>query len=396
MSDIRVRPVDAATVIGMLGRRPRVLALGEPTHGEAGLLALRNDLFRDLVEHEGYRTVAVESDCVAGLLVDDHVTRGAGDLDDVMARGFSHEWGVHPGNRALVEWMRAHNEGRPAAEQVRFAGVDGPLEIAAAASPRETLTALHGFLAARLDGALLPCTAAEIDALVGDDARWTEPAAMYHPSASVGRTPDAQALRLLADDLVDLLDAWSPGLRAAATDDEWDRALLHGRTAVGLLRYHSWMADTSPARIARLLGVRDAMIAQNVLAAAERGPVLVFAHNAHLQRDESSMRMGGDPVHWWSAGAIFGTRLGADYAFVHTAVGTIPAHEVDSPAADTVEGRLFALGAHRGLADPRAFDAATPARVSPWFGYAPLDPAHLPRIDALAYVRDASTDTPAP
>jgi len=312
--------VDAAAVLGLLGRRPCVLALGEPTHGEEELLALRNDLFRDLVEHEGYRTIAVESDCVAGLLVDDHVTTGAGDLDEVMARGFSHEWGTQPGNRALVAWMRAHNAGRAAAEQVRFAGVDGPLEITAAASPRATLTALHTFLAAR---------------------------------------PDAQALRLLADGLVDLLDAWSPGLRAVSSRDEWDRAVLHGRTAVGLLRYHSWMADTSPARIARLLGVRDAMMAQNLLAAADRGPVLVFAHNAHLQRDESSMRMGGVPVHWWSAGAIVDARLGDDYAFVHTAVGTIPAHDVDAPAADTVEGRLSALGAPRVLADP--LSSGTPA-----------------------------------
>jgi erythromycin esterase-like protein len=383
-------------VLGLLGRRPRVLALGEPTHGEEGLLALRNDLVRDLVEHEGYRTVAVESDCVAGLLVDDHVTTGAGDLDDVMARGVSHGWGAHPGNRALVAWMRAHNEGRPVAERVRFAGVDGPLEITAAASPRETLTALHAFLAARLDAGLLPCTAGALDALVGDDARWTEPAAMRDPARSVGRTPDAQALRLLADDLVDLLDAWSPGLCAASSPDEWDRARLHGRTAVGLLRYHSWMADTSPARIARLLGVRDAMMAGNLLAAAERGPVAVFAHNAHLQRDESSVRMGGDPVRWWSAGAITDTRLGAEYAFLHTAVGTIAAHEVGAPAADTVEGRLSALGAQRVLADPRAFDPGMPARVSPWFGYAPLDPAHLPRVDGLLFVRDASSGTPAP
>ncbi|MFB9741127.1 erythromycin esterase family protein [Pseudonocardia sulfidoxydans] len=398
MSSAHTCAADAAALLGLLGRRPRVLALGEPTHGVAELLALRNDLFRDLVEHEGYRTIAVESDCVAGLLVDDHVTSGAGDLDDVVARGFSHEWGAHAGNRALVEWMRAHNQGRPAVEQVRFAGVDGPLEITTAASPRATLTALHTFLAARLDAPLLPCTAAEIDTLVGDDARWTEPAAMYDPARSVGRTPDAQALRLLADDLIDLLDAWSPGLRAASSRDEWDRARLHGRAAVGLLRYHSWMADTSPARIARLLGVRDAMMAGNVLAGADRGPVLVFAHNAHLQRDQSSMRMGGAPVSWWSAGAIVDTRLGDDYAFVHTAVGTIPAHGVAAPAGDTVEGRLSALGANRVLADPRAFDPAGPARRSPWFGYAPLDPAHLPRIDGVAFVRDCtlSSGTPAP
>ena len=46
------------------------------------------------------------------------------------------------------------------------------------------------------------------------------------------------------------------------------------------------------------------MMAANLLAIAERGPALVHAHNGHLQRDKSTMRMGGQPVEWWSAGAI--------------------------------------------------------------------------------------------
>src|SRR5215471_4090686 len=68
--------------------RPRLLAVGEPTHGEGDLLDLRNDLFRQLVEREGYRTIAIESDCLRGLAVDDYVTSGEGTLDEVMAGGF--------------------------------------------------------------------------------------------------------------------------------------------------------------------------------------------------------------------------------------------------------------------------------------------------------------------
>lgn len=127
--------VDPAAVMGLLPGRPRLLALGEPTHGEDALLDLRNELFRQLVEQEHYRTIAIESDCMMGLVVDDHVTSGTGVLDDVMERGFSHGWGAFAANRELVRWMRAYNDGRPPAEQVRFAGFDGPLEITGAASP---------------------------------------------------------------------------------------------------------------------------------------------------------------------------------------------------------------------------------------------------------------------
>src|ERR671913_687260 len=134
--------VDSGSVLGFLPAKPRLLALGEPTHGDQALLELRNDLFRQLVEQEGYQTVAVESDCLRGLVVDDYVTSGAGTLDEAMERGFSHEWGAFPANRELVRWLRAYNDGRSGAEQVHFAGFDGPLEITNAASPRPALTAL--------------------------------------------------------------------------------------------------------------------------------------------------------------------------------------------------------------------------------------------------------------
>jgi erythromycin esterase-like protein len=365
--------VDAASVMGLLPARPRLLALGEPTHGEDVLLDLRNDLFRQLVEQEGYRTITIESDCMMGLVVDDYVTSGTGILDEVMERGFSHGWGAFAGNRELVRWMRVYNDGRPVSERLRFAGFDGPLEITGAASPRQALTALHAYLTAWVDADLLPCTAETLDRLLGADDRWTNPAVMYDPSQSVGQTPEAKQLRLLADDLVALLDTQTPHLIAASVRDDWDRARLYGRTATGLLRYHFRMADTSPSRMAWLLGVRDSMMAANLLAIAERGPALVNAHNGHLQRDKSSMRMGDLPLAWWSAGAIVSAQLGEGYAVMATALGTIRQHGVETPPPDTIEGLLYALPEDRYIVDARRLAAIlgdlTPApRVSPWFG----------------------------
>ena len=386
--------VSAGAVMGLLGSRPRMLALGEPAHGEAALLGLRNELFRQLVEQEGYRTIAIESDCLRGLIVDDYVTSGIGTLDEVMARGFSHEWGVFAGNRELVRWMRAYNDGLPASEQLRFAGFDGPLEIVRAASPRQALVALHAYLATRTDADLLPCTAEVLDRLLDADEWWTNPAAMMDPSQSVGQTPEAKELRLLADELLALLDTQMPHLIAVSSRDDWDRARLYARTATGLLRYHYWMADTSPNRVAQLCALRDSMMAANLLAIAERGPALVHAHNAHLQRDKSSMQMGGRPLEWWSAGAIVNGQLGEEYAFLATALGTIRHHGVETPPSDTIEGLLYALPEDRIVVDPRRLaasfgDAAPAPRVSPWFGYAPLDPAHLANYDGIVFVKDA-------
>ncbi|MFD7025075.1 erythromycin esterase family protein [Promicromonospora sukumoe] len=399
-----VHPVDAASVLALLKDRPQILALGEPTHGVHALLDRRNALFRQLVEQHGFRTIALETDCLAGQLVDDYVTTGRGDLDDVLARGLSHEWGAFPGNRELVRWMRAHNAraddaGRPASERLRFAGFDGPLEISAAASPRAALVGLHDYLAARVDADLLPCTADVLDRLIGPDDAWTEPAAMMDPARSVGQSAEARELRLVADDLVALLGTHAPQLLDASSQDEWERARLNGRTATGLLRYHFWMADPSPARMTRLLGARDAMMADNLLALAERGPVLVNAHNSHLRRTRSTMTMWERPrLEWWGAGALVSRRLGDRYAFLATALGTLRHQGVDVPPSDTVEGVLHGLGHDRLLVDAPQLAAllaeetpvgtALAARVSPWFGYAPLDPADLAQADALVFVRD--------
>ncbi|MFK4184419.1 erythromycin esterase family protein [Streptomyces sparsogenes] len=390
--------VEAAAVMRLLPARPRLLALGEPTHGEDALLEARNELFRQLVEQEGYRTIAIESDCLMGLVVDDYVTSGEGTLDEVMERGFSHTWfNASAPNRELVRWMRAYNEGRPASERLRFAGFDGPLEITHAASPRQALTALHGYLAALVDADLLPCAPETLDRLLGDDDRWTDPAAMTDPAKSVGRSAEARELRLLADELVALLDEQTPHLIAETSREEWDRARLFGRTATGLLRYHFWMADPSPARMTRLAGLRARMMADNLLAVAERGPALVHAHNSHFQREKSTMPWNGKPLEWWSTGALVSARLGEEYAFVATALGTLRHQGVDTPPPDTIEGLLYALPEDQCVVDARrlatAVGATRPApRVSPWFGYAPLDPAHLADLDGLVFVKDVTRD----
>ncbi|GAA0354101.1 erythromycin esterase family protein [Actinoallomurus spadix] len=374
------RPLDGAGVsafLRSLPARPLLLGLGEARHFVGELGEVRNEIFRHLVEHEGYRSFAIESGCLRGLVVDDHIRTGAGTLDDVMERGFSHRFGTSPANRELVRWMRAYNEEHD--EKLRFFGFDGPLEYWAE-SPRQSLTALH----ALLDGPL-PCTRETLDALLGPDDRWSNEATAMDPSQSIGRSADARRLRLIADDLVGLLDTQLPRLSAA----DRERAALHARTATGLLRYHHWMADASPARWARLSALRAGMMAANLRAVAEHGPALVFAGNLHLQRSKSVMPFGDQRLEWWSAGAIAATSLGDRYAFLASALGTAGD---EAPPPDTVEGILSTLPWDRSLIDARRLaEAVTQAapRVSRDFAYFPLDPAGLDRIDGIVFLKEA-------
>ncbi|MFD2396032.1 erythromycin esterase family protein [Prauserella oleivorans] len=216
----------------------------------------------------------------------------------MLATGFSHGFGAVPGNRELVEWLRAYNADRPPAERVRFHGFDAPVEYSGAPSPRRALSSVVDYL----PPALRPGSAGDLEALLGEDAEdtaWTSPAAMFDPAASIGDSDRARALRIVADDLASALRRAAPGLRPADPAG-YDHALAHARTAQGLLRYHAAMASPAPDRIATLLGLRAEMMAENLLAIVaqeqNRGPSLVFAHNAHLQRSQPPI--GDDTARW--------------------------------------------------------------------------------------------------
>ncbi|MFI6290441.1 erythromycin esterase family protein [Nonomuraea sp. NPDC050790] len=381
-----------AAVLRLAGERTRLLGLGEPTHGVEAFPRLRNELFRYLAGHAGFRSVAIESDCLKGLVVDDYVAGGEGDVEEVVREGFSHGLGASAAARELVLWMREHNHGRPEHERLRFYGFDAPMELSGAASPREAVLRLHAALAAHVP---LAWDVPEFAGLFGADERWDNLDAMMDPARSIGRSADAVRLRLLADDLTGYLDAHAPRL-AGAGERDWWRARLYGRTATGLLRYHAAMADDTPDRLARLSGMRDAMMAANLLAIEARetgrGATLVYAHNRHLQRELSTMRLGETYVEWWSAGAMTHARLGDRYAFFATGVGHWPG--LEPPAPDTLEGVLSALPGERLVADPKAL-AATGVRLKPRistdYRYIPLEPDH--DAEGIVFLKTAEADT---
>ncbi len=398
--------------LGALEAKPLLLGLGEPTHGEEEFPRLRNQVFRHLVEGEGYRSIAIESDCLAALKVDAYVAGGEGSLDAAMERGFSHGFGGSGANRELVAWMREHNGNRAPEDRLRFYGFDAPIEITGAASPREALTALHGYLATHLEADSLPWDLETIDRLVGDDGRWSNPEVAMDPSRSVGASREAGDLRLLADDLVALLTSESPRLGAATSYEEWHRACLYGRTAGGLLRYHAAMADGSGSRaaqISRLMGRRDAMMAENLQAIAardaRRGPTLVFAQNLHLQKHRSGwllpVEWGGLEgellVSWWSAGAIAAAQMGDRYAFLASALGSAPEWGLGVPGPDSLEGALYAAAEGRCIFDSRrlaeTFRSAgtklTPRTdASNKHGYFALDTDRLGGTDGVVFIKD--------
>ncbi len=309
-------------------------------------------------------------------------------LDEVLARGFSHGFGAFDGNRDLLEWLRKHNAA--AETQVRVYGFDTPIEMTHAPTPRIALMPLYDYLTTH---GCLPGTIPsrdEVVELLGEDAAWSNPDARIVASASIGGSADARALRVLADDLAAALQRGSPHLIAQSGVAEFRQAQLHARTAVGLLRYHAALAADDADRTALGAGIREAMMAENLLAILqaeeERGPVLAFAHNGHLQRHQLSFTFGATRMQLWSAGSIVASTIGSRYAYLASDYA-----EPESDLTGTVqrllqqstEGRALYLG-YRSSPSLRRLEPL-PAHGAGYL-YLPVDPRHLDEIDGVAFL----------
>ncbi|TCC00303.1 erythromycin esterase family protein [Micromonospora zingiberis] len=359
-------------------RRPQLLAIGEPYHGEPAFPRLRNRILETLARY-GFRSIAIESDRAAGLAVDDYV-QGRRDEVDLTA-GISHGWGTHPANRELVDWLRAHNDKLPPGERIAFHGFDAPTEITGAPSPGPFLRELREYLGV---------PALDLDRLVGDEGRWTAPEIMYDATRSPGRSPEAAALRGLAEDLRTQVYAEAPRLIRDTGPESWNRARVLATTAIGLLAYHAAMAEPGSQRIGRLLAVRDALMAQNLLdilaVERDRGPVLVFAHNTHLQRQPSRWAThweGQDlAAEWNGAGSIVSPLLRERYVYVAGSLGASGPVGLGQPEPGTYEERL---GPETGIFPPPV-GGNLRERAVDLLGYFPLDTGTIESCDAILHI----------
>lgn len=364
-----------------------LLALGEPTHGEPAFPLIRNELFAQLTDL-GFRSIALETDRVAALTVDGFV-RGetADDLESVMRKGFSHGFGNLDANRQLVVWIREYNRNRSPQERLAFHGVDVPTETAGAPSPRPYLEHARDYLGLDLD----------IAGLTGDDERWNRTEAVMDPTMSVGAGPEAAWLRTFADDMLTDFHTQAPDLIAATSRAAWFRATTHLTAGLGLLRYHRAAAEPleEAERTSHLLGVRDAIMAQNLLdvrdVEAGRGPTLVHAHNLHLQGNPSRWHRSGLEIRWSGAGSIVKALIGERYSFVAGSLGRSEALRLQSPEPGTHENFLDDRVHPWGLTEA-VTNASAQARSAPppEQGYFPLDGATLTTADAVLHVADGS------
>ncbi|MGD8189607.1 erythromycin esterase family protein [Brevibacillus ginsengisoli] len=100
-----------------------IIGFGEATHGNKQFAMLKSDIFKYLVEKQGYRVFAIEGDFGGGQKVNEYILGGSGTAQDAAkAIGFA----IYNTQEmaALLSWMRSFNEQRDAKDKIHFYGFD--------------------------------------------------------------------------------------------------------------------------------------------------------------------------------------------------------------------------------------------------------------------------------
>lgn len=173
-------------------------------------------------------------------------------------------------------------------------------------------------------------------------------------------------------------------------------ALHYASVARQLLNYHAALARNSGDRLTKLLSIREALMASNLVYIISRehgrGKVLVFAHNTHLQRGKAQWQLGADVYTWWPVGSHLHDMFGSRYAVIGSAVGVSDENGIGEPEPGTLEALLTAVPGparfipiHKGQALPTSAIATLPTRSGSLKNstYFPLTPQGLTDFDWL-------------
>ena len=304
----------------------RFALLGEASHGTREFYRERIAITRRLITEKGFTAVAVEADWPDAWRVNRYVRGRSDDPDATTAlSGFQRFPGWMWRNtevRDFVEWLRSHNDGRPAAQQVGFYGID-------LYSLFSAMQAVLAYLD-RTDPAAAQRARQRYSCF--DHAREDSQAYGYAASFGLARSCEDEVVQQLRDMNQQATQIRStPGMerdeafysqqnaRLVRNAEEYYRTMFRGRVSSWNLR-DSHMVETLQA-LDRHLG-----------SGAGLPRIAVWAHNSHLG-DAAATEMG--EAGEWNVGQLMRDRYHEQAVLVgfSTHHGTVTAaSDWDQPA----------------------------------------------------------------
>lgn len=101
----------------------KIVGLGEATHGNSEMQALKLDVFKALVKNNHCRIFAIEGDFGGSAKVNQYIQGGSGTAEEAAAEiGFSIYYTKEMAK--LIQWMRDYNQTLPENQKLKFYGYD--------------------------------------------------------------------------------------------------------------------------------------------------------------------------------------------------------------------------------------------------------------------------------
>jgi len=101
----------------------KIIGLGEATHGSKDFFQMKHRLIKYFVEKHGYRILGFEADMGECLYIDRFITKGKGNIDEVMKKMHFWTWKTEE-VKELIKWMRDYNSEKDEADQIHLLGFD--------------------------------------------------------------------------------------------------------------------------------------------------------------------------------------------------------------------------------------------------------------------------------
>ena len=335
----------------------RIVAISEGVHGGAEPLVMRNRMLEYLVREMGFGAIAIESGIAEGRVEHDYVRGGPGDLDEIVAQGFSWTFDQFPQNRDLVQWLREENMTRSDSDKIDFYGFDVPGSPGNTQANRGMRTGLEEAVS----------YLASVDPEAGAMFEAQMPKAEHYQLDVVGgrgyalSDVDRDRVTALVTELISLLRRNEIRYAAASTPEAYAWGL---RTAIGAIQADTWLrriprgwgmsefqsGETAPLIEAHAL--RDRAQADNIRWVLEReGPsakVVLFAANAHTSAAPLKSFQSSGAVGTVKAGNYLRRWYGPDYFVIGNTVraggfgcgNRIPLPELDPSSLPSALGQV--------------------------------------------------------
>lgn len=288
-------PGDDLAILGEIVASAKIVGLGEPTHGQKEINQLRDRMTRYLIEHQGFRVVAMEDSAIRCRIVNEFVVHGQGTAIGALSSQNFWTWKTRE-VLAMIEWLRDWNVDHPD-DPVRFIGID----IQDISTPVSELFSVLS----RID---LDTSLEFHDRLtaIGAIRIWSE-----DPLPSDTFTTHMETMA----DIRDLLER-SSELSAEDLDLGLDCVLSIEQT---LQLVQMGMPADYSTRTAERWNRRDDVMATRTLAPTLDGErVILWAHNGHVQSEQ----MDGLPPRAVTMGQVLREHLSLEYCVISGVFGS--------------------------------------------------------------------------